>query len=69
MMMTLELEQTWLPGTTTKMVPPLDVASYLHFVYGSYAPVNQDQRRYSSVALSEDSIMEPDLLTVSMTLL
>eukprot|EP00752_Nemacystus_decipiens_P003913 g3587.t2 len=66
-LVTFETEQTWAPGTRSASSPPLDVASYLHFVYGFHAPMHQDQLRYASIALrgGEDSIMEPDLLAVS----
>ncbi|CAM9124180.1 unnamed protein product [Ectocarpus sp. 12 AP-2014] len=66
-LVTFETEQTWAPGRESAGSPPLDVASYLHFVYGFHAPMHQDQVRYASSALrgGEDSIMEPDLLAVS----
>eukprot|EP00903_Cladosiphon_okamuranus_P005725 g5683.t1 len=66
-LVTFETEQTWAPGTHSAGSPPLDVASFLHFVYGFHAPMHQDQLRYASIALrgGEDSIMEPDLLAVS----
>ncbi|CAM9274576.1 unnamed protein product [Sphacelaria rigidula] len=65
-MVTFETERTWPPRSDGVDSPPLDVASFLHFVYGSYAPMHLHQQRYSMTALrgGEESFMDPDLLAV-----